>query len=237
MGCLDYIRQLDLHSTFQIETIYKLLMVIIFWSFIFILSLRAFIDVFNPKQSKTLKIFSNGNKCVRNSVAVFLALTLLTLPFIPASNMFFTVGFVIAERNLYLSVGGFALLITIGYQKVSKYLESNKKISRNYFVSTLKFGLFFLIAVFVCKSFVRSYEWRNEDTLYRSGLKVCPKNSKIHYNIAKLAQQSQETNNMDTIYRQILSSDVESIRKTTAFDWTVDTNELRFDPETSKYSF
>ena len=237
MGCLNYIRQLDLNSTFQTQTMHKLLMVISFWSFITILSLRALVDMYNPKQSKTLKVFSNGNKSATNSVAVFLALTLLTLPFIPASNMFFTVGFVIAERNLYLSVGGFALLIAIGYQKLSKYLKSNNKISRNYFVSILKVGMFSLIAIFVCKSFVRSYEWKNEDVLYRSGLKVCPKNSKIHYNIAKLAQQSQETNNMAMKYHHVLSSDLEAIRKTTAFDWREDKNELRFDPETSAYSF
>ena len=34
--------------------------------------------------------------------------------------------------------------------------------------------------IFVLKSIHRSYEWKNEDNLYRSGLKVCPKNSKIH---------------------------------------------------------
>merc|ERR1712227_823748 len=162
--------------------------------------------MFNLNQSKTLKMHSNNNTTPSNSVMVSLALTLLILPFIPASNIFYTVGFVIAERNLYLSVGGFALLIAIGYEKISIHLQTrsmlNRKVNeRNQYI--VKLCLFFLTIMFISKSILRSYEWRNENILYRSGLSVCPKNSKIHYNIAKLVQQSQEQNNMDTYYNSI----------------------------------
>ncbi|XP_055360762.1 protein O-mannosyl-transferase TMTC4 isoform X2 [Betta splendens] len=40
-----------------------------------------------------------------------LGLVLLLVPFLPASNMFFRVGFVIAERVLYLSSAGYCLLL------------------------------------------------------------------------------------------------------------------------------
>ena len=40
-----------------------------------------------------------------------LGLVLLVVPFLPACNIFFRVGFVIAERVLYLSSAGYCLLL------------------------------------------------------------------------------------------------------------------------------
>ena len=41
-------------------------------------------------------------------------LSLLALPFLPASNLFFYVGFVVAERVLYIPSAGFCLLCGCG---------------------------------------------------------------------------------------------------------------------------
>ena len=40
----------------------------------------------------------------------------MVLPFIPASNLFFPVGFVVAERILYTPSFGFCLLVALGFQ-------------------------------------------------------------------------------------------------------------------------
>ena len=45
---------------------------------------------------------------------VLVSLALLVIPFLPASNLLFRVGFVIAERNLYLPSVGFVMLVTLG---------------------------------------------------------------------------------------------------------------------------
>ena len=42
------------------------------------------------------------------------SLSLLVLPFLPASNVFFPVGFVVAERILYAPSMGFCLLVAVG---------------------------------------------------------------------------------------------------------------------------
>ncbi len=47
------------------------------------------------------------------------ALSLVILPFLPASNLFFAVGFVVAERVLYLPSMGMCLLVAIGYSYLS----------------------------------------------------------------------------------------------------------------------
>lgn len=40
------------------------------------------------------------------------------LSFLPASNLMFTVGFVIAERVLYLPSAGFILIIVLGIRRL-----------------------------------------------------------------------------------------------------------------------
>lgn len=48
------------------------------------------------------------------------ALSLIVLPFIPASNLFFPVGFVVAERVLYVPSMGFCMLVANGFRSVSQ---------------------------------------------------------------------------------------------------------------------
>lgn len=45
---------------------------------------------------------------------VLLALSMIIIPFIPATNLFFPVGFVIAERILYIPSMGFCILVSLG---------------------------------------------------------------------------------------------------------------------------
>ena len=43
-----------------------------------------------------------------------MALCLMVAPFIPASNLFFPVGFVLAERVLYLPSMGYCIIVALG---------------------------------------------------------------------------------------------------------------------------
>uniref|UniRef100_UPI00358E525E protein O-mannosyl-transferase TMTC4 isoform X2 n=1 Tax=Myxine glutinosa TaxID=7769 RepID=UPI00358E525E len=54
-------------------------------------------------------------KCERERRLLIMAVALLFLPFLPASNLLFRVGFVVAERLLYLPSAGFSLLVTTGF--------------------------------------------------------------------------------------------------------------------------
>ena len=47
---------------------------------------------------------------------VLFSSSLMILPFLPASNLLFPVGFVLAERVLYLPSVGFCLLVALGYE-------------------------------------------------------------------------------------------------------------------------
>ena len=43
-----------------------------------------------------------------------MSLAFLVIPFLPGMNIFFRVGFVIAERNLYISSIGFVMIVVVG---------------------------------------------------------------------------------------------------------------------------
>ena len=51
------------------------------------------------------------------------AIAWLILPFIPAANIFFPVGFVVAERVLYLPSMGFSLIVSLGFHRFVKVLR------------------------------------------------------------------------------------------------------------------
>uniref|UniRef100_A0A8C1B6Y9 dolichyl-phosphate-mannose--protein mannosyltransferase n=1 Tax=Cyprinus carpio carpio TaxID=630221 RepID=A0A8C1B6Y9_CYPCA len=104
-------------------------------------------------------------------------LVLLVIPFLPASNLFFRVGFVIAERVLYLSSAGYCLILayTVGY--CSCHWKKHKRL--------LKAATLTLLCVNVARSAQRSQHWRSEQSLFTSALSVCPLNAKVHYNVGK----------------------------------------------------
>lgn len=60
-----------------------------------------------------------------------IALALTVIPFIPASNLLFPVGFVIAERILYTPSLGFSLILAIGFRKIKNNFNSKLVSSSN----------------------------------------------------------------------------------------------------------
>lgn len=57
---------------------------------------------------------------------MIIGVSLMILPFLPAANIVRPVGFVIAERILYISSSGYCLLIVIGYKKICNKVNSVK---------------------------------------------------------------------------------------------------------------
>lgn len=124
-----------------------------------------------------------------------MALVVLIVPFLPASNILFKVGFVIAERTLYVPSAGFCMLVCIGMEALS----SRALLSR---IVLLFYGL--LTVSFFSRSWIRSGEWTTETTLFRSGIGVCPLNAKVHYNIAKNAADVGDTLMAEMEYHEAL---------------------------------
>ena len=118
---------------------------------------------------------------VSKKKALLAPFTMATLSFLPCSNLMVIVGFVIAERNLYVPVFGYSIILAYGLVKFKK--NNWCHISNN----TVDAVFLFILVNFSLKSVHRGFEWTTEKTLFESGLKVCPNNAKIHYNLAKIS--------------------------------------------------
>lgn len=110
------------------------------------------------------------------SAVIVLSIALLTLPFVPAANLFYYVGFVVAERILYLPSVGYCLLIGLG---VSKLMDSSRGMLRNQrWRYALKFCIGLTITVYSIKTIDRNTDWRNEESLFRSAITINPPKGK-----------------------------------------------------------
>uniref|UniRef100_A0A182Y4M0 dolichyl-phosphate-mannose--protein mannosyltransferase n=1 Tax=Anopheles stephensi TaxID=30069 RepID=A0A182Y4M0_ANOST len=155
-----------------VETVFdpRMLLIVIFYGTAAILALRS---------------------CESKSKEIKLALTLAIIPFLPACG-FVRVGFVIAERLLYLPSVGFCYLLAVGYRRLIKR-------SVAFYIP-----LCFLCTMFILKTQSRAYEWTSEDLLFRSALRVCPENAKVYYNIARLATDQGDRETAFAFYRHAI---------------------------------
>ncbi|KAL6730097.1 hypothetical protein Aduo_001093 [Ancylostoma duodenale] len=96
------------------------------------------------------------------------------MSFLPASNLLVTVGFTVAERVLYLPSVGLCVIAGVMFAQGLRYYRSMDKIGTA------------ILVIAMTMTYQRSEEWRSELDLYASGLRVCPQNAKIHYNLGKV---------------------------------------------------
>ncbi|XP_058789494.1 protein O-mannosyl-transferase Tmtc3-like [Phymastichus coffea] len=108
----------------------------------------------------------------QTSIIIIMSLAMMILPFLPASNLFFPVGFVVAERVLYAPSMGFCMLIGYGWHILS---ERSKKLSAVFLLT--------LLTSQATKTYMRNYDWVDEYQIFMSGLKVNDRNAKLFNNV------------------------------------------------------
>ncbi|MEQ2244888.1 Protein O-mannosyl-transferase tmtc4, partial [Ilyodon furcidens] len=123
-----------------------------------------------------------------------LGLVLLVVPFLPACNIFFRVGFVVAERVLYLSSAGYCLLLAYSLGHCCYRWIKYKKLTC--------IMLLALLCMYVVRCALRSHQWRSEQSLFSSALSVCPLNAKVHYNVGKNLADRGNTSAAVKYYRE-----------------------------------
>nr|XP_054929071.1 protein O-mannosyl-transferase TMTC1-like isoform X2 [Dermacentor andersoni] len=113
------------------------------------------------------------------SSGLLVALLLTVLPFLPASNLFVTVGFVVAERVLYIPSIGVTLLVAEGLCRL------HSRCSRAIRWCTAS-SCFILVLLFAARTWSRNGVWASREALFESGIRDLPGNAKMHYNYANL---------------------------------------------------
>eukprot|EP00118_Oscarella_pearsei_P008648 m.45784 g.45784 ORF g.45784 m.45784 type:complete len:778 (+) comp33634_c0_seq6:121-2454(+) len=157
-------------------------------------------------QSNGIAIASNGRVSVSETFdesgakaervrqrVLAMGLCLTIAPFIPASNLFFPVGFVVAERVLYLPSIGFCLLVALGLSSFGKASRHHDGVSNWWPSMRLSRGtsslFYILLLLFSLKTVQRNSEWLDTQSLAKAGIRVNPGNAKVHLTLGNVLAQ------------------------------------------------
>jgi len=133
--------------------------------------------------------------------SILVAFAVMLMSFLPATNLLFYVGFVVAERVLYIpSVGLCLLLGTV----ISKGYYQQRPAATAFFTTKMAFILFttILLACYGLKTWNRNYDWKNEEQLYRSGISVNP--AKALGNLGNVLTQKGKLLEAEMVFKKAL---------------------------------
>jgi len=121
----------------------------------------------------------------------------LVVPFLPASNIFFQVGFVAAERILYVPSIGFCVLVALGASKLYASVPS-------WLQKSFQIVLLVSLTSFAAKTFTRNFAWNSKFSLFRSGLQSTQNNAKIFYNYGNMARENGNSETAKLCYKEAI---------------------------------
>lgn len=124
--------------------------------------------------------------------ATLFALMLMIFPFLPASNLFFPVGFVVAERILYVPSMGFSILFAMGaYKILNSHLRK---------LATLAVACLLITHTF--KTLERNRDWYSDLTLFTSAVHTNPENGKIYNNLGHVYEHETNYSLAEDLFRK-----------------------------------
>ncbi|KAJ8315245.1 hypothetical protein KUTeg_007395 [Tegillarca granosa] len=141
--------------------------------------------------------FSKHYKIFTSQDILIISIAIMVFPFILATNLFFYVGFVIAERILYIPSMGFSLLVAQGVWILYKkfILDSSKR-------KIIGVTFIVLLCLLSAKTVVRNRVWLTEENLYHSGITVNP--AKAWGNYANVLNSQGKTAEAEQAYKNAL---------------------------------
>lgn len=101
----------------------------------------------------------------RTDIAVAAAVSIAS--YVPASNALFYVGFVVAERVLYIPSVGYCLLVGCSASALAKW-TNGRRFTVVYIFYTIT------VVIYGLRTVLRNRDWHDEESLYRSGIQVNP---------------------------------------------------------------
>ncbi|XP_069943334.1 protein O-mannosyl-transferase TMTC2-like isoform X2 [Cherax quadricarinatus] len=140
---------------------------------------------------------AGGSETATSGDVTIMGLALILLPFLPATNLFFYVGFVVAERILYIPSMGVCLLVAWG----AHLLHARARTARAR--RLLKVALVVLFLLFSARTWTRNHDWATEENLYRSGIAINP--PKAYGNLANILSSQGKKEEAEWAYKKALS--------------------------------
>nr|XP_042902211.1 protein O-mannosyl-transferase Tmtc3 [Parasteatoda tepidariorum] len=125
-------------------------------------------------------VWTNYYSRNRISVTILMVLSMCVFPFVPASNLFYSVGFVIAERILYIPSMGYCFLVAHGWYKLCFFYKKRETLLRACIV--------ILLCLNATRTVFRNFDWKDEETLFESGLRFTKANAKLYNNLGHVME-------------------------------------------------
>jgi hypothetical protein len=120
---------------------------------------------------------------IKRSIFGFGAIFFLAT-FALTSNFIFLINCTLGERFLFLPILGLIICVVFLFKKI---VEKHKKYTPIFLVLLLILG--------ASKTVSRNMDWKNNLTIYRAGIEVCPNSVKTHFNLGtEYITQGHETN-------------------------------------------
>lgn len=161
-----------------------------------VLALLAMTVLLSLRRRRPGEDAASGETTTSGDVTV-MGLALMLLPFLPATNLFFYVGFVVAERILYIPSMGACLLVGWG----AHLLHARARTARAR--RLLHGALIILFLLFAARTWSRNRDWATEENLYRSGIAINP--PKAYGNLANILSSQGKKEEAEWAYKKALS--------------------------------
>ena len=113
---------------------------------------------------------------IEHRARVGVACAMTVAPFLPASGFFMWIGFVLAERIMFMPTIGFCVLLLLLLRPTLRGGGAPRAL-----VQTM---LLTIVAVASWRTVLRNPAWNNAESLYETALEVYPMNAKAHHNLA-----------------------------------------------------
>uniref|UniRef100_F1KV56 dolichyl-phosphate-mannose--protein mannosyltransferase n=1 Tax=Ascaris suum TaxID=6253 RepID=F1KV56_ASCSU len=150
------------------------------------------------RSTPTCSVTSDSTEKIDQNMQWLLSIALLVLPHVPASNLLVYVGFVVAERILYLPSTGFCILITLIIDRLYRSLSRTQRIMRK----LVEVFCICLLLAHTIRLTKRNVEWGDEEALYRSALLINP--AKAYANLGNVLARRGQKEEAQRAYRLAL---------------------------------
>uniref|UniRef100_A0A8C1UZ22 dolichyl-phosphate-mannose--protein mannosyltransferase n=1 Tax=Cyprinus carpio TaxID=7962 RepID=A0A8C1UZ22_CYPCA len=129
--------------------------------------------------------------CKMKGKEVLVGMLFLVFPFIPASNLFFRVGFVVAERVLYMPSMGYCVLVVHGLNRLYSVVS-------RWGAAALTVSMLVVLLLFSWKTVQQNEIWLSREALFR----LYPRHASALNNLGTLTHQAEEA---EVYYRRALN--------------------------------
>uniref|UniRef100_A0A3B5B5J1 dolichyl-phosphate-mannose--protein mannosyltransferase n=1 Tax=Stegastes partitus TaxID=144197 RepID=A0A3B5B5J1_9TELE len=130
--------------------------------------------------------------CIFSLREVLVGMLFLVFPFIPASNLFFRVGFVVAERVLYMPSMGYCILVAHGLGRLCSVVG-------RWGTTVLSVSMLLLLLLFSWKTVQQNNVWLSREALFR----LYPRHASAMNNLGTLTRSPEEA---ERYYRKALDT-------------------------------